>query len=160
MTFTLRLTHDEPRLVFLALVYHLARPGSELDADTLAPSESGLRDVKVALGAHLFEDSALVELDEQQYRKLLSAIYGSVNELRVLHMRGDSGSVPGFRDTARQLFPAMADEPEAPLELAEAMMLFHRRLERAVERVAAIDREERSEPTRSRRWPFKRARRS
>src|SRR6478672_8606007 len=107
----MKLTHDEPRLVFLALVYHLARPGSELDADTLAPSERGLRDVKVGLGAHILDESAVIELDEQQYRKLLSAIFGSVNELRVLHMRGDTGSVPGFRDTARQLFPAVAEDP-------------------------------------------------
>ena len=160
MTFTLRLTHDEPRLVFLALVYHLARPGSELDADTLAPSESGLRDVKVALGAHLFEDSALVELDEQQYRRLLSAIYGSVNELRVLHMRGDSGSVPGFRDSARQLFPAIAKEPDAALNVAEAMMLLHRRLERAVDRATARqDSVKRSETGARSRWPFRRAKR-
>ena len=159
MTFTLRLTHDEPRLVFLALVYHLARPGSELDADTLAPSESGLRDVKVALGAHLFEDSALVELDEQQYRKLLSAIYGSVNELRVLHMRGDSGSVPGFRDTARQLFPTMANDADAALDLAEAMMLLHRRLERAVTRAAAVEGGSDARSADKRRWPFRRAKR-
>ena len=73
MTFTLRLTHDEPRLVFLALVYHLARPGSELDADTLAPSESGLRDVKVALGAHLLQEGQVVNLAKEEtasYAKL------------------------------------------------------------------------------------------
>jgi len=159
VTFTLRLTHDEPRLVFLALVYHLGRPGSELNADTLAPSESGLRDVKVALGAHLFEESALIDLDEQQCRKLLSAIYGSVNELRVLHMRGDSGSVPGFRDTARQLFPAMAGDPDAALDVAEAMILLHRRLERAVGRAATSAGEPQSPTSQSRGWPFRRAKR-
>ena len=152
MTFALRLTHDEPRLVFLALVYHLARPGSELDPNTLAPSESGLRDVKVGLGSHLFDEAALIELDEEQYRKLLSAIYGSVNELRVLHMRGDSGSVPGFRETARQLFPAMTEDPDAALELAQAMMLFHRRLERSVRRASANTKA--TQATNSRRWPF------
>ena len=156
MAFTFRLTHDEPRLVFLALVYHLARPGSELDADTLAPSESGLRDVKLELGAHLFEQSADVELDQEQYRRLLSAIYGSVNELRVLHMRGDRGSVPGFRDTARQLFPGMADDPDAALDVAEAMMLLHRRLERAVSRATSVKSGDMATSVQSHRWPFRR----
>ena len=36
MTVALKLTHDEPRLVYLALVYHLGRPGSELDRDKAA----------------------------------------------------------------------------------------------------------------------------
>jgi hypothetical protein len=159
MTFTLRLTHDEPRLVFLALVYHLARPGSELDADTLAPSGSGLRDVKVALGSQVYDASALIELDQQQYRKLLSAIYGSVNELRVLHMRGDSGSVPRFRETARQLFPAMATDPDSALDVAEAMMLLHRRLERAVGRAAVVESDGTPRSRESRRWPFRRVKR-
>ncbi|MDP9237956.1 MAG: hypothetical protein M3P30_11275, partial [Chloroflexota bacterium] len=90
--FALRLTHDEPRLVYLALVYHLGRPGSELDPVTKMPAERGLRDVKVKLGAEIDSDSAIVELDDEQYRKLMSAIYGCVNELRVYHMRDGAES--------------------------------------------------------------------
>ena len=52
----LKLTHDEPRLVYLALVYHLGRPGSELDPETKLPVAHGLRDVKVALGRDLDAD--------------------------------------------------------------------------------------------------------
>ncbi len=155
MTVALRLTHDEPRLVFLAVVYHLARPGSELDADTLTASESGLRAVKVALGSHILDESAVIELDDAQYRKLLSAIFGSVNELRVLHMRGDIGSVPGFRDTARQLFPALADDPDAALDLSEAMMMLHRRLERAIAR-ASTGEGAPAVAQKASRWPFRR----
>ena len=162
VTFALRLTHDEPRLVFLALVYHLARPGSELDPDTLEATPRGLRDVKVRLGSHVLDDSVVIELDETQYRKLLSAIYGSVNELRVLHMRGDSGGVPRFRATALDLFPSLSQDADAPLELAEAMMMLHRRLERAVSRATGDSITARAEgparlPKRAIRWPFRRS---
>ncbi len=155
MTFAIKLTHDEPRLVYLALVYHLGRPGSELDAATREPSEHGLRGIEATLAAELDGDAAIVELDEEQFRKLLSAIYGSVNELRVHHMRGGVASgVPRFTETALTLFPALAGDPDEALELSEAMMMLHRRLERAVRR--ASDERAPEEGGRRFRWPFHR----
>jgi hypothetical protein len=136
-TVALQLTHDEPRLVYLALVYHLGRPGSELDPATKQPGEHGLRDVKTRLGNDLASESAVVELDPEQYRKLLSAIFGSVNELRVHHMRaGAASTVARFTETAATLFPELRSDPEMALGLAEAMMMLHRRIERAVARAA------------------------
>jgi hypothetical protein len=135
--FALKLTHDEPRLIYLALVYHLGRPGSELDPITKQPGEHGLRDVKVGLERDLGADSAIIELDPEQYSKLLSAMYGSVNELRVHHMRGGARStVEGFTDTAQAQFPLISTDPAAALDVAEAMMMLHRRIERAVSRAA------------------------
>ena len=129
----LKLTHDEPKLVYLALVYHLGRPGSELDADTKQPLEQGLRAVKTALGNELSAESAVIQLDERGYQRLLSAIYGTVNELRVHHLReGATSTVGRFTETVTSLFPELASEPEAALDIAEAMMMLHRRIERAV----------------------------
>jgi hypothetical protein len=157
MSIALKLTHDEPRLVYLALVYHLGRPGSELDPVTKQPLEhGGLREVKTALGNDVAAESAIVELDEEQYRKLLSAIYGSVNELRVHHMRdGAESTVARFTETARTLFPEIAGDPSAALDVAEAMMMLHRRMERAVTR-ATLD--EASEPAGGEQAPPKRRR--
>ena len=154
MTIALKLTHDEPKLVYLALVHHLGRPGSELDPSTRQPSEHGLREVKIRLGNELEADSAIIELDDVQYRKLLSAVYGSVNELRVHHMRnGDPSTVERFTETATSLFPELRSDPDIALDLSEAMMMLHRRMERAVRQVA-------DEPAPSahgrRRWPFRR----
>lgn len=157
MTFALKLTHDEPRLVYLALVYHLGRPGSELDPVTKLPGEHGLRAAKVALGNRLDDESAIVELDGEQYRRLLSAIYGCVNELRVYHMRGGGETtIPRFNETARSLFPAIAGEPEAALGVAEAMMMLHRRLERAVRRAGEERAAQPAPGEQRRRWPFRR----
>jgi hypothetical protein len=155
MTFALKLTHDEPRLVYLALVYHLGRPGSELDPETKQPMVRGLREVKVSLGAHLTDDAALIELDDEQYRRLLSAIYGAVNELRVYHMRGGAESgVERFTETARTLFPEISEDPETALDIAEAMMMLHRRMERAVGRAASATDAAGAREQKRRRWPF------
>lgn len=155
MAFSLKLTHDEPRLVYLALVYHLGRPGSELDPATKLPSDHGLRPVKVALGNQIGGDDAVIELDEEQYRKLLSAIYGSVNELRVHHMRGGAVStVARFTETLLQTFPDVAADPDAALDIAEAMMMLHRRIERAVARASASSGTSPAPGERKRRWPF------
>src|SRR4029079_16671353 len=123
MTFALKLTHDEPKLVYLALVYHLGRPGSELDRETRMPVEHGLRETKVALGGDLDSDEAIIEVDDAGFEKLLSPIYGSVNELRVYHMRNRASSdIPRFTETAESLFPQIKDDPENALTLAESMM--------------------------------------
>jgi hypothetical protein len=156
MSFFLKLTHDEPRLVYLALVYHLGRPGSELDPQTLQPWEHGLRAVKTALGNDIEAPEAIIELDDAAYQRLLSAIYGAVNELRVMHMRSGAGSpTPRFAETSLALFPQLAEDPDAALDLAEAMMMLHRRIERAV---AAATREVPSAeaPRTKGRWPFRR----
>ena len=153
----LQLTHDEPRLVYLALVHHLGRPGSELDPVTRLPVERGLRDVKVALGNDVASESAIIELDEAQYRRLLSAIFGSANELRVHHMRnGAPSTVDRFTETALTLFPQLQDDPEYALDLAEAMVMLHRRMERAVARASAAGAGAAEAPAEGpkRRWPW------
>ncbi len=156
MTFALKLTHDEPRLVYLAVVYHLGRPGSELDPETKAPVARGLRQVRADLERHLAGDAAIIDLDEAQYRRLLSAIYGSVNELRVYHMRnGAESTVEGFTEAARTLFPEIAADPEAALAISEAMMMLRRRLEQAVRR-AAREAPPHRDARERRRWPFRR----
>jgi hypothetical protein len=134
MTVALKLTHDEPRLVYLALVYHLGRPGSELDPATQMPVERGLRDVKIALGGELAADSAIIEVDEAQSYKLLSAIYGCVTELRGHHLRdGQPSTVDRFTETAIELFPQLRADPEEALTVAQAMVMLHQRMERGLQ---------------------------
>lgn len=160
MPIALKLTHDEPRLVYLALVYHLGRPGSELDPVTKMPGEHGLRAVKVVLGRDLDADSAVIELDDQQYSKLLSAILGSVTELRGHHLTGGPSTVERFTDTAESLFPAMKGDPEEALAVAEAMFMLHRRMQRAVSRATAAtqhpygDSSSAPPAAEKKRWPF------
>jgi hypothetical protein len=80
-------------------------------------------------------------------------MYGSVNELRMYHMRnGAESTVERFTATARDLFPGLAEDPESALDIAEAMMLLHRRIERALRQVAPPQ-----EPAKPKGiWPFRR----
>jgi hypothetical protein len=159
MTVALKLTHDEPRLVYLALVYHLGRPGSELDPATRMPVDRGLREVKVALGSELSADSAIIELDEAQSQKLLSAIYGCVTELRGHHLRdGAPSTVARFTETALSVFPQIKADPEEALVISEAMVMLHRRMKRALERAAESAGGETAiaEAPPKRGWPFRR----
>ena len=67
-------------------------------------------------------------------QKLLSAIYGSVTELRGYHMRGGgTGAVPRFGETATSLFPDLKTDADEALALAESMMMLHRRIAVALE---------------------------
>ena len=51
--FALRLPQRQARLVSLAVHYHLARPGAELDPDTMSPYPHGLGELPSALDPRL-----------------------------------------------------------------------------------------------------------
>ena len=150
----LRLTAEDIRLVRLALLYHLARPGAELDPATGQPAAHGLAEVDGALDAR-DDSAAMLTLDDGQHRKLLVAMLGCVNELHVYHLSGGAPSmVPGFSETARRLFPSMTDEPEAALDVAQSMLMLRRRLARSEATEAPNARA--AGPERRSRWPFRR----
>ena len=154
MTATLRLSPEEVRLVRLALLYHLARPGAELDAGTGQRAEHGLAEVDAAL-AERRDTAATLPLTDEQLRRLLEALLGCLNELRVYHLNAGAASmVPGFNETARQYFPAMADDPEAAVDVAESMLMLRRRVARTAP--TAPRQTGSAEPARRRRWPFRR----
>jgi hypothetical protein len=154
MTVALRLQPGDVRLVRLALVYHLARPGAELDPATGQPAEHGLAEAGAAL-AQRDDAGATLTLTDGQLQRLLQAMLGCVNELRVYHLSGGAVSmVPGFNETAIHMFPEMAADPEAAIDVAESMLLLRRRCER--ERGTSPPPPIAAEPAKRGRWPFRR----
>ncbi len=132
MRFSLRLPRRQARLVALAVAYHLARPGAELDHDTMREYEHGLAEVPEALEPHLAAETPTLELDPLQVTLLGSALSSVINELKTYSMldamAGGSGrprsTAPGFDDRLRALFPEVAADPAAASDLAgEATML-------------------------------------
>ena len=80
---TFQLANLDARLVYLALQYHLARPGSELDPETKQPlAHGGLAEVAQALEPQLDQAVATIELSAYQHQRLFSAISGTLNELK------------------------------------------------------------------------------
>ncbi len=127
---TLQLPNTDARLTYLAIQYHLARPGSELDPEAGRPAESGLSSVAAALEPQLKKAMAEIELTSGQQERLASAISGSINELKTSQLldAGGRGTVPAFAETLRRLFPEAADDPEEALSLAGHMLQLRRRL--------------------------------
>ncbi len=132
---TLQLPNTDARLTYLAIQYHLARPGSELDHETGQPAESGLSSVATALEPQLDKAVAELDLSGGQQMRLDSAISGSINELKTSQLldAGGRGTIPAFAETLRRLFPEAADDPDEALSLAGHMLQLRRRIAAQVE---------------------------
>jgi hypothetical protein len=134
---TSQLTNLDARLTFLALQYHLARPGAELDPQTSAPATRGLAEVAAALEPQLDKAMATIDLDKRQQQRLLQAMAGAVNELKAYPLfdplpgGGRRTASPAFDATLRRLFPEVTEEPDEASQLAGHMLQLKRRLERA-----------------------------
>ena len=157
---TFQLANLDARLVYLALQYHLARPGSELDPETKQPLAHGLAEVAQALDPQLDRAVAAIELSAYQHQRLFSAIGGTLNELKTYPLLdpvpperggGRRSTVAGFDTVLRRLFPEVNEDPEETLKLAGHLMALRRRLERTPEPAAT---EASTGPTRGRWWRF------
>jgi hypothetical protein len=158
---TLQLRSEDAKLVFLAIAYHLGRPGSELDPLTKQPVENGLAAVARDLQPQLRMAVANLTLRHNQAQRLLSAMLGSITELKAYAMLGAGtrdapehrSTVPGFDSSLRHLFPEVEESNDEPLEIAERVLLLRRRIE---DEVGDLE-EETPEPQQTRRrgwWPF------
>lgn len=145
----LTLPTTEARIVYLATVYHLGRPGSETDAATLQPHGLGLGAVRPALEAHIesiarepHAGQAAVEADLSAYQfdRLGEALLGLINELKQYDLTRGRSAVPGFDEAVRRAFPEVhatttgdggSGGGEA-LDLVTHVMALHRRLAPAI----------------------------
>jgi hypothetical protein len=145
----LELSPTEAALAFLAVTYHLARPGSELDPESKQPVAHGLREVSEALAPQLGSAPATIELTPYQYRRLLTALAGALNELKMYALldRGRQTTVPAFHVELARLFPKVADDPDEASKLAAQIMALRRRVE------SSLPGDEPVQPKRSR-WRF------
>ncbi len=142
-----RLTNLDARLTYVALAYHLGRPGSELDRETAQPAPCGLKEVARALEFQLDAPSATIELSEAQRARLLTALAGTVNELKAYPLfdpvpaergGGRRTAAPEFDVALRRLFPQVDDEPEEAVQLAGHLVSLRRRLEAAWSEAAPV----------------------
>ncbi len=114
--FSLRLPQRQARMVALAVAYHLARPGSELDRETMRDYEHGLAELPSLLEPQLDAETATLELLPLQLTLLATALSSVLNELKMYSvfdtMAGDSGrprsTAAGFDEKLRALFPEVA----------------------------------------------------
>ncbi len=161
--FALRLPNHQARLVALAVSYHMARPGSEIDHETLSEYEHGLAEVLPVIDGQLNQESASIELSPLQTMLLSGAFSAVISELKMYStldtMAGAShrprSTAPGFDDRLRALFPEIAGDPSYASKLAEDMTLLRRQVPstRAREIIEA-DRKAAREAARVRKKPW------
>lgn len=163
--FGLRLPNHQARLVALAVSYHLARPGAELDPDTLASYDHGLAELLPVLEPQIGGAHAVIEITPLQTTLLSIAMSSVTSELKMYSlfdtMSGGSdrprSTALGFDARLMQLFPDVSAEPSVASDLAEDMTMLRRELplERASE-LLAEERKAAEEAERARRkwWQF------
>jgi hypothetical protein len=158
-----QLRQEDAKLVFLAVAYHLGRPGSELDPITKQPVEHGLAEVASSLQPQLRNAVATISLRENQARRLLSGMLGSITELKAYPMlelrldaqgNGRRSTVPGFDRSLTHLFPKIDEDAVEALGLAERMLLLRRRLDEATTELLTEKEPEPPAPKRRGIWPF------
>lgn len=150
--FALTLPQHQARLVALAVAYHLARPGSEIDPLTLGRYTHGLAEVPAALDPQLSAHEASLELSPLQLTLLGTALSSIVNELKMFPMldtmSGASprprSTAPGFDRALRSLFPQVSADPAYALQLAEDAVMLRRQL--PLQRARQLLQEEREAP--------------
>lgn len=153
------LRRSEANLAYLACLYHLGRPGTELDPATRQPHAFGLTPVCATLEAGLDHAAVSLELSDYQVRLLGEALLGIVNELKQIGLSGHS-VMPGLVEALTRLYPDVtAEEPGGALDLSGEAAMLRRRLDRAVrDATAELDRQraeaEAQRNTERRRWRF------
>ena len=159
----LNIRQEDAKLVYLAIAYHLGRPGSELDAETKRPIEHGLAEIARELQPQLRLAVARISLRDSQMARLTSAMLGSITELKAYPLLdalppeeggGRRSSVPGFDPSLRHLFPKVEADAGAAMEIAERMLVLKRRIDATV---AAAPASRAPEPDGRRErgwWPF------
>lgn len=132
----LRLPNHQARLVALAVSYHLSRPGSELDPDSLTEYEQGLADLLPEIDRQIGTEVATIELSPLQTTLLSTAMSSVTSELKMFSlfdtMSGESerprSTAPGFDSRLVELFPDVSTDPSIASELAEDMTMLRREL--------------------------------
>jgi hypothetical protein len=134
--FALTLPRRQARMLALAVSYHLSRPGSELDRDTMRDYEHGLAELPANLEPQLDAEAATVQLTSLQVTLLGTALSSVISELKMYSvfdtMAGDSerprSTAAGFDDRLRALFPEVAADPSTAADLAGEMAALKREL--------------------------------
>ena len=135
-SFTIRLPQHQARLVALAVGYHLSRPGSEIDPDSMREYTHGLAEVLPLIDAQIEEEVATLDLSATQAVLLSTAFSSVLSELKMYSLFDSMAAcssrprstAAGFDDRLRWLFPEIAGDPAYAMVLAEDLTMLRREL--------------------------------
>lgn len=138
---TLQFRNEDARIVYLATIFHLGRPGSEIDPATLQRHDLGLQSIHDYVIPRLNQAVVEVEASPYQIVRLGEALLGCGNELKQFALAEGRSMVPRFADSVREMFPETAEEPSAAMDLVQLPVMLRNRMAQAVQDAQAeIDR--------------------
>ena len=125
---TITLRQDEPKILYLALLYHLARPGSEIDPETGKIHMAALKPIMHILTSEI--DKPVIELNcsPKQIERIDTALSGLSNELRQFVLSASS-VVLNFENTLLEFWPETATDSNKIEEIMMLTMMTRRKLE-------------------------------
>ena len=125
----LQLQNADARIAYLGIVYHLGRPGSEIDPETMREHRASLDTVKAAIREQLDNAVITIEVAPWQVQRLGQALLGASNELRQYGMSEGRSVVPGFSETMAEFWPESVEDPSIASDLVQHAVMLRRRLD-------------------------------
>jgi len=128
----LQLRDEDARVVYLATVYHLGRPGSEIDPTTLQKHDLGLQSIHDVILPELGQAVVEVEVSAYQLTRIGEALLGVTNELKQYAIAGGRSAVPRFADTLHWLYPDTKGDPGLAMDLLQHPVMLRNRMAAAI----------------------------
>ena len=128
---TLQFQNNDARIAYLALVYHLGRPGSEIDPEGLGEHPAALRPLLEELRSQLDQAVVTIEANAGQVQRIGQALSGVSNELRQYGLSGTS-MVAGFAEAVEGFWPEVEADEGAAVDLVQFAVMLRRRLDSVI----------------------------
>jgi len=129
----LQLRSEDANVVYLATVYHLGRPGSELDPVTFQRHDLGLQSVHDEILPRLGQAVVEIEVSPYQVTRIAEALLGVTNELKQYAIAGGRSTVPRFAETVQWLYPDTKDDPGIAMDLVQHPVMLRNRMAGAID---------------------------
>ncbi len=129
----LSLRQSDAQILYLGLLHRDAGPHPAIDRRSGEPRAAGaLASLRATLEPELERAVAEIDVPDEELPALGEALGGAINELKQLSMADGRSMVPGFAEAARRLFPEIAEEPGAALDVVGHGVMLRRRIDAAV----------------------------
>lgn len=129
----LQFRSEDARVVYLATLYHLGRPGSETSPDTLQRHDLGLRAIHDEIVPRLNQAVVEVEASPYQLIRLGEALLGAGNELKQFALANGRSMVPGFADAVHEMYPETREDPGIAMDLVQHPVMLRNRMASALQ---------------------------
>ena len=129
----LQFRSEDARIVYLATIYHLARPGAEARAVSSDAGGQGLQAIYDEVLPRLNQAVVEIEASAQQILGLNEALLGVATELKQFGIANGRTMVPRFADALHEMFPETRDDPGIALDLVQHPVMLRGRLAYAIE---------------------------